>query len=96
MSNSPPESDASAEVNSESDDALAETGIAQVVDSVVEQPSRVAQPEVAPETKEAPALPEALQCPETQSDSQQRSLSLPKSFLATKYGLVGLKAALPR
>ena len=29
-------------------------------------------------------------------DNPQRSLSLPKSFLATKYGLVGFKAALPR
>lgn len=32
----------------------------------------------------------------TEADNPQRSLSLPKSFLATRYGLIGLKAALPR
>ncbi len=33
---------------------------------------------------------------ESVENNPQRSLSLPKSFLATKYGLIGLKAALPR
>jgi hypothetical protein len=34
--------------------------------------------------------------PDESVENPQRSLSLPKSFLATKYGLIGLKAALPR
>lgn len=34
--------------------------------------------------------------PQVAQPAQSRSLSLPKSFLSQKYGLVGLKAALPR
>jgi hypothetical protein len=34
--------------------------------------------------------------PDESVENPQRSLSLPKSFLATKYGLIGFKAALPR
>lgn len=41
------------------------------------------------EEEEQEPTPESVENP-------QRSLSLPKSFLATKYGLIGLKAALPR
>ncbi|EFX73842.1 hypothetical protein DAPPUDRAFT_252505 [Daphnia pulex] len=33
--------------------------------------------------------------PDESVENPQRSLSLPKSFLATKYGLIGFKAALP-
>ena len=48
------------------------------------------------EEEEEPTPTTPAAAADVETNNPQRSLSLPKSFLATRYGLVGLKAALPR